>query len=1282
MKMNKAYATVLAADSLDAIFKQRFGGAVNIRGIRYQILYSLYKTLHSMCADASAEVRLEGIEDLDIIGLSVDNQYIQVKTAEQTWNFAKLKDPLKNFLEVMRKEPTAQFKLIVNFPLPLNEEIGKLANFGSLGEQDKQKIKTKFNQYCREIGANTSEASVLLTTLTIETVSLGRLWQDLRQQIASMFGIGSEVIDTYVGVLTDQFTQWAEARKTIAKSDLNKVRDAIGRSLARESEYQAYGKTLIDRLTWIKDERPDDYRAGKQTRPGHIASGLDFKRERWLKQIADVIDKTKICVIKSSSGQGKSSLAFRFAFENWKDNSIFLLNKMATEQDAEQVCSFLKFQRSLAIVPFLIIDNANWQKRYWGRVAQECVSCGGQAIVTVRAEDWARFSEPSLITYDVIEPMLGLDEAKEICTVFRKSRRLHASIRSADHAYELLLQPKLLLEYVYLLTHGQMLSERLSEQIRRFSTPEDEPAKAAMLRRVALAAIAGVPLSLDALFTGLTLHQDPQQILATLTGEYLSINGGQVSGLHWVRSQHLVKLLHTSYPNVASTALTMLGLISQEYLAVFIAGMCEVPEFDWQAFLANVVTEYRSALPAVLVGIIDGLFHVGERLFFERNREYFDQYIQKYGLASSVFITSYFTPLVDVRESIRRGLEIARSGAYEDLISIASMMKQDIRGLRLCQHFLANIETPTKERLTADYRYTGLLYDWCRISQIDISGWPAIAADVMIHSKIIFELPLESFCAFLQGMYTHDEQLYHHWFKEHKNTILSYLRFHTDTISLQLVNNEAYIQYIPSYEFREKPHSQTMNRLNHIRSALPFIEIYHAQAQWVLPLGLKPTTDESTKAIPRRNLQHVSDGPKNAALSHICERAYRPDSYYVYQEKWYSFRDNAVRVTEAFVNIVTELLMVKYSQEHLDLRTMNDSYQTLRMQSIQLPSLPCQAAESLEKQLHCAQEWESSLTNSLWQFIESMLPDTGDRERIKHLSQYNATMMLVRLSVFHEHLAGLYRVSADYFDGRSLNARERRVYSDWTSLLKIYFSWDSTPVSNVRTYSLAKEEARRQSMLVRLHSALASLEQHGLRFVYPKDSRIQIDSLSHLPLGIEVSDPTTSSEQLALTMAALSQEQELVDFFYLIPLWQGARFLDGGFRISGNTLRKLSMGENVPWESLAPSPIPNEILSLLGDIPLRTSDIIESSNTIGTLRSELEMIQNHLTAIEPLAGAEADFDRRLYARHKKELQARLHQFIDIRDNIGIKYSAFIPLHAAIWNEIENRILSLTSAFSL
>jgi hypothetical protein len=44
---------------LDTIFKKRFGGAVNIRGIDYQIIYSLWKAL-DIYADDCLFTSIEG----------------------------------------------------------------------------------------------------------------------------------------------------------------------------------------------------------------------------------------------------------------------------------------------------------------------------------------------------------------------------------------------------------------------------------------------------------------------------------------------------------------------------------------------------------------------------------------------------------------------------------------------------------------------------------------------------------------------------------------------------------------------------------------------------------------------------------------------------------------------------------------------------------------------------------------------------------------------------------------------------------------------------------------------------------------------------------------------------------------------------------------------------------------------------------------------------------------------------------------------------------------------
>ena len=108
--------------------------------------------------------------------------------------------------------------------------------------------------------------------------------------------------------------------------------------------------------------------------------------------------------------------------------------------------------------------------------------------MTIRTEDWYRFAQQSTTVYEVIEPAMSLEEARGVYARFRANNRLHPSVTSPEWAYERIGQPHLLMEYVYLLTHGRMLEERLREQVRRFSELGEDPARPEVLRQVAASA--------------------------------------------------------------------------------------------------------------------------------------------------------------------------------------------------------------------------------------------------------------------------------------------------------------------------------------------------------------------------------------------------------------------------------------------------------------------------------------------------------------------------------------------------------------------------------------------------------------------------------------------------------------------------------------------------------------------------------------------------------------------------------------------------------------------------
>src|SRR5207249_12047506 len=80
--------------------------------------------------------------------------------------------------------------------------------------------------------------------------------------------------------------------------------------LAKENNYQALSKGLIERLEWAPDSKPEDFLQGKRTRPGHVAADLDVPRPTWVHRIEEVFQTTPVCILRSSSGQGKSTILY------------------------------------------------------------------------------------------------------------------------------------------------------------------------------------------------------------------------------------------------------------------------------------------------------------------------------------------------------------------------------------------------------------------------------------------------------------------------------------------------------------------------------------------------------------------------------------------------------------------------------------------------------------------------------------------------------------------------------------------------------------------------------------------------------------------------------------------------------------------------------------------------------------------------------------------------------------------------------------------------------------
>ena len=148
---------------------------------------------------------------------------------------------------------------------------------------------------------------------------------------------------------------------------------------------------------------------------------------------------------------------------------------------------------------------------------------------------------------------------------------MHSSITEWKKSYRKIEKNKLLIEYIYLLTHGEMLSERINSQIIKLNSTDSGRLKCEILRKICFADICGIKLSVNKLISSLTekTSQDYGEILKSMENEFfIRIDGTQkyVEGLHPVRSQHITDKLH-EFIEVENTALQVVSIADFVYRA-------------------------------------------------------------------------------------------------------------------------------------------------------------------------------------------------------------------------------------------------------------------------------------------------------------------------------------------------------------------------------------------------------------------------------------------------------------------------------------------------------------------------------------------------------------------------------------------------------------------------------------------------------------------------------------------------------------------------------------------
>lgn len=458
-------------------------------------------------------------------------------------------------------------------------------------------------------GLSTEEACWLIDSLSFDKVSIDDLDTNICTQIKNYVpvmaapNLAKELLIQYISTLS------RSKGYTSLKMWQEKIHE-VGVSIAAiDGFYKEYNKSLIRlsdlHLSDNQDELKKEFAQGVSAHPTHIRHNLDFRRSYWLEEIQTVIEKNGIAIIKGISGQGKSALSYRYLVDRYPEGCVFCVRSIATEGQAQNLVAALDALGKCNEDLIIYID-VQPGETLWAFLLQELQSRGLSipVLVSIRDEDYNLTPiNGKSIKYGILELSLSKGEAEQIYDSFTKSQP-HSTHRTFEEAWQFFGGQGPLIEFIYLLTNNQTLTQRLQEQIDALLQEGVSDEWLELLQLVCYVGRLGCSVDLSTIKREI---QCPtmQAAIRRFKDEYLIrvVDGKKLEALHPVRAQiisdalyHLIctspkDVVFKALPCVSSRSVRVILLdyfSQQQYTIQDVQRLSQVKFEDWIGY-ANAI---------------------------------------------------------------------------------------------------------------------------------------------------------------------------------------------------------------------------------------------------------------------------------------------------------------------------------------------------------------------------------------------------------------------------------------------------------------------------------------------------------------------------------------------------------------------------------------------------------------------------------------------------------------------------------------------------------------------
>lgn len=505
---------------------------------------TLYIANRLMLLNDESEFSPEKVEDLLVSDNGIPLESIQVKniTADLTLSHFSPQKPDSFFRRslALRKENEKLKISIISFG-PLGKELIDIT------ENNKKTIGTIVN---RLVGYDylLADAEWLLSHLEIQIVD----YDDLEKQI---FNELNKITETMAApalafdVLISYISNLSQKGGKTSKFDWEKKLHDIATDFAAMSGFQQeYGRSLRPLFEYksglTSEKLGEGYRMGINAHPDHIRNKLDLRREKWIERIKNGFSDNQIVILRGASGQGKSSLAFRYLIDTYPESNVFLIEQIENKTQAANILaalSNLSATRDNNLIAY--IDVAPYEKDWLWIVGQlQKTGRNLKLLITIREEDYRRtVVDKSDISFDDIEMLFDKSEAEWIYSQQDAKR-----FRNFEEAWLMFGESGPLMEFIYLINETSTLKQKLEAQINRIRMEEIEAQTwLSVLRLSAYAGRLNINLNLTKVIQA-TECRNYDKMIYLFEKEYLlreTENKIYIEPLHAIRAEIIYSIL-------------------------------------------------------------------------------------------------------------------------------------------------------------------------------------------------------------------------------------------------------------------------------------------------------------------------------------------------------------------------------------------------------------------------------------------------------------------------------------------------------------------------------------------------------------------------------------------------------------------------------------------------------------------------------------------------------------------------------------------------------------------